>query len=185
MEIIIGGPPGVGTTTVAKAISEKLNLRYISTGELFRQIAEQKGLEVEKLSETASKEVDFEVDSITLDELEKGDVVIESELASWAKTFAKALGKTFDKKLINIWLTASLEARAQRILTDEKARTAETYSSLEQVKEKIIKRFEEDKRRYKEYYGIDLDDMSIYDLVIDTENIGSEEVINKIIEFIE
>lgn len=185
MEITISGPPGVGTTTIAKAVSEHFNLRYVSTGELFRKIAQERGLEVENLSATAEKEVDLEVDKACIDELQKGNVVIESELAAWAKELAKQLGKTLDREVINILLTATLETRANRIFNDEKARTAENYSSVEEVKEKIGKRFTEDKRRYKEYYNIDLDDRSVYDLVIDTELLTKEEVINKTISYIQ
>ncbi len=173
--ITIGGPPGSGTTTIAKAIASHFNLRYLSTGEIFRKVAEERGLSVLELDETAEKEVDLEVDRISKEEAAKGNIILESDLAAWMNPQAD----------VKIWLDASLETRAKRVFNDEKKRTAESYNSLDEVKDKLKKRFEADKRRYKNVYGIDLDDLSIYDLVINTENLTIEEVINKIISYIE
>jgi cytidylate kinase len=174
--ITLGGAPGVGTTTVAKALAEKYNLKYISAGEMFRQIAQERGLEVAKLSETAEKEVDLEVDDRTKQMASEGGVIIEGDLAAWmAKDYAD----------IKLWLTAPLETRAGRVFNDEKQRTAEEFSSLDDAKEKIQRRFDEDMKRYFEYYNIDLNDSSVYDFILDTENLSLEEVISKLVEYIE
>jgi cytidylate kinase len=41
-----------------------------------------------------------------------------------------------------------------------------------------------EKKRYKEYYGIDFEDLSIYDCVVDTDNKDAETVIKIVTEFI-
>jgi len=174
--ITISGLPGAGTTTVSKKVAEYFGLRYFSAGNAFRKIAAERGLELPLMNETAEKEVDEEVDNRSRAEAEKAGVVIESKIGAWINK------ETADVK---IWLEASLETRANRIFNDEKTRVAEKYVSLDEAKEAIQKRKEADKKRYMDYYQIDLDDKSVYDLVIDTENITSEEVINKVIEYIE
>lgn len=173
--ITIGGPPGAGTTTIAKGAAAELGLRYFSTGKIFRRIAEERGLDVENLSEQAETEVDLEVDRQSREEAARRGVVIESKLAAWINEGVADY---------SFWLTAPLDVRAGRIFNDEKKRTAEEYSSLEEAKERVDKRFNEDKQRYAECYEIDLDDMDVYDLVIDTSILGPEEVINKIVTYV-
>lgn len=173
--ITIGGPHGSGRSTVAKAVAEHFDLRHFSTGKVFREVARERGLSVSDLNESAEKEVDLEVDRRSKSEAEKGGVVIESDLAAWMNPDAD----------VKIWLKASLEERARRIYEDKKERVGEKYSSLEEAKRTVKKRDQEDKRRYREYYDIDLKDTSIYDLVVDTEELTPEEVINTVVEYIE
>ena len=47
--------------------------------------------------------------------------------------------------------------------------------SLEEAKETIRKRDEDNDRRYKEYYGIDMNDTSIFDILIDNTDMKIEE----------
>ena len=42
MKLMLLGPPGAGKGTCAKSLSEILNVPHISTGEMFRQMAEEK-----------------------------------------------------------------------------------------------------------------------------------------------
>ena len=173
--ITIGGPHGSGRSTVAKAVAKHFGLRHFSTGNVFREVAKERNLSVSELNESAEKEVDLEVDRRSKEEASKGSVVIESDLAAWMNPGAD----------IKIWLNASLDERAKRIYGDDKKRISEEYSSFEEAKTVVNKRDTEDRRRYMEYYDIDLTDLSIYDLVLNTENLGVQEVINKVISYIE
>ena len=49
---------------------------------------------------------------------------------------------------------------------------------VEDIKRKMVEREASEKKRYKEIYNIDLDDLSIYDLVIDTSKWDVEGVFN-------
>ncbi len=62
---------------------------------------------------------------------------------------------------IKIWLKAPLPTRAERVATRE---GISYHISLERIK----KREASEKKRYKKYYQIDVKDLSVYDLVIDT-----------------
>ncbi|MAF88960.1 MAG: cytidylate kinase [Euryarchaeota archaeon] len=173
--ITIGGPPGAGTTTIAKALAEHFSLRYISTGDIFRKIAKDRGISLNELNKTAEREVDELVDKRSREEGLAGDVVIDGDIAAWINPDAE----------FKFYFTASLETRAKRIFGDSKIRLAEERQTFENVERNIEKRLEDDKRRYMEYYSINLDDMSIYGLVIDTETLSVEDVIKTAIDYIE
>jgi len=169
--ITVSGPPGSGKSTHAKKIAEKLNLRYFSIGRYFREIASRMNLSLEEFQRIAEKDpkYDLEADNRTLIEAERGNVVIDGHLTGW---IAK------DKADIKIYLTASLEERAKRIAK----RDGKTF---EQAMNDIKRREESNTTRYKTFYGINLDDLSIYDIVINTEKWGEEEVSETLIYLIQ
>ena len=70
-------------------------------------------------------------------------------------------------KAFKVFLTITDEEAARRIFND-KERIWDKYPSLDAVLEDMKKRNEQDVKRYKELYGIDIMDMSQFDLVVDT-----------------
>jgi cytidylate kinase len=170
--ITIDGPSGSGKGTLAEFIAEKLDLKYYSAGDFFRQIAAEKDLTVEELSERAGKEVDVEVDRRTLEKGLNDNCVIESRIAS------KVLGDHSD---FRIYVTADLEERARRVREDLKNReNEEGGKDLEEVKEKIEKRDQDNNQRYQDYYGINMWKSDIYDLILDNTELGIEEQEKKV-----
>lgn len=167
--ITIDGPSGAGKGTLAYFISETMDIPNYSAGDFFRGLAKEKSLTVEELSEQADKETDIKVDKRTLEKGLEEDCVIESRISSWV------LGGYSDLK---IYVTADLGERARRVYQDLEvdAREAEEgASTMEEVKEKIRKRDHDNKERYREYYGIDVEDLEIYDLIIDNTDMHIEE----------
>jgi cytidylate kinase len=159
--ITIDGPSGAGKGTLAYYISELLDIPNYSAGDFFRGLAEEKGLKVEELSEQADRETDVKVDRRTLEKGLEEDCVIESRISSWV------LGSYSD---FRIYVTAELQERASRTARDleEGEREAEEkVTDVEEVKEKIEKRDEDNRQRYMDYYGIDVKDLEMYDLIID------------------
>ncbi len=71
---------------------------------------------------------------------------------------------------IKILLIAPLDERVRRIV-DRESR------EYEEVKEETIVRERSEKERYMEVYNIDVDDYSVYDLVLDTGKFNEEEMI--------
>ncbi|MCR6691245.1 MAG: AAA family ATPase [archaeon YNP-LCB-003-016] len=169
--ITVSGPPGSGKSTHAKRIAEKLNLRYFSIGRYFRDIANKMNLSLEEFQRIAEKDpkYDLEADNRTLMEAEKGGVVIDGHLTGW---IAK------EKADIKIYLTASLEERARRVAKRD-------GKPFEQAINDIRRREESNALRYKTFYGIDLNDLSIYDIVINTEKWEEEEVSQTLIYLIQ
>ena len=167
--ITIDGPSGAGKGTLAYFIAETLDLPNYSAGDFFRELAKEKGLTVEELSEQADKQTDIKVDKRTLEKGLKENCVIESRISSWV------LGSYSD---FRIYVTADLEERARRVYRDleENSREAEKDAeSLEEVKEKIKKRDQDNQERYQRYYGIDVQDLEMYDIIIDNTDMNVSE----------
>jgi len=152
--IIISGLHGTGKSTYAKMLSNEFGIRHVSSGELFRKIAEEKGTSVERLTKMAEKdkEIDCLIDERTKKEAEKGSVVIDGLLAGW---FAKPYAD------IKIYLKSPDEDRIRRIAK----RDGVPY---EEAERETSFRENAERKRFKKFYGINLDDTSIYDYVINT-----------------
>ena len=152
--ITMSGPHGTGKSTYAKALAEALGLRYVSAGELFRDLAKQNSLSLEAFSHRAADDpsIDRMLDERTKAEAEKGGVVIDAQLGAW---MVKDLAD------VKILLTAPDEVRFKRIAERDGSDMAHAMRETEN-QESI------QKQRYKKYYGIDVTDLSIYDLKIDT-----------------
>ncbi len=165
MIIAISGPAGVGKSTVAKKIARRFSLEEINAGKIFREMAKEKGMglnEFQKLAEQ-DQEIDKMVDQRQKKiAREKNDVVLDAWLAGWmAKDYAD----------IKVWLWAPDEVRMNRISKRED-------KPLEKVREQTMKRERSNKRRYREYYDIELDDQSIYDITLNTAKWSVDGVVN-------
>jgi cytidylate kinase len=80
-----------------------------------------------------------------------------------------------------VFLDIDDDEAARRIFND-KERVGDEYSSLEDVKEATIKRNEENIKRFKDLYHIDISDPANYNLVVNTTDNHPERVADEIIE---
>lgn len=152
--ITVSGPHGTGKSTYARALAESLGLRYVGAGELFRELARERGMSLASFSQYAADdpEVDHLIDERTVEEAKKGRAVIDAQLAAWMIK---------DEADVRLLLTASDYVRFNRIAQRD-------HVSFEFAKNETLAREEIQRRRYQKYYGIDVSDLSIYDLKIDT-----------------
>jgi len=159
--VAVSGPHGAGKTTVARFLAKKLGLRYLSAGELFRRMAAERGMSLEEFSRYAEKNVkiDEEIDRRTVEEARRGNVLVDARLAGWLLNDAD----------LKILLTAPLEVRVRRIAERE-------GRPYEEVLRETVKRERSEERRFKKFYGIDLSDLSPFDIVLNTERISIEEM---------
>lgn len=167
--ITIDGPSGAGKGTLAEFISRELDIPNYSAGDFFRQLAQEKGLTVEELSAQADKQTDITVDERTLEKGLNESCVIESRISSWV------LGSYSDLK---IYLTAEIDERARRVKEDSDAGERDDEddkSSFEEAKDKIEQRDADNRQRYHDYYGIDVEDLEMYDLIIDNTDLDLQE----------
>lgn len=175
MIITISGLHGTGKSTIAKLIAEKLRIQYYSTGQVFRDLALEMNMSLEEFTKYTEEnpDIDKKLDNKIIEIAQKGNIVIDSQLSGYIlKTIA-------DFKIL---LTCSLETRINR-MSDR-----DNNSYEEKVKETIL-REKSELERFKRLYDIDLNDQEelnqLYDLIIDTENLTVEEILEKILSFIE
>ncbi|MEM5790806.1 MAG: cytidylate kinase family protein [Candidatus Aenigmatarchaeota archaeon] len=154
LTITVDGPSGSGKSTGAKAIAKAFNLKYVYVGEIFRKLAKERGLSLEKFCAKREKEVDLEADKRTLKLAMKGNVVLDGRITGWVA------GDWTDVK---IYYDTPLEIRAKRVAKRDK-------KSFKDALKDLKKRDKDNSKRYKEIYGIDSFDKSIYDLIIDNSN---------------
>lgn len=165
--ITISGPHGTGKSTYAKALAEALGLRYVCAGEMFRDIARERRMSLEAFSKLAANDpsIDKMIDERTKTEASKGSVVIDAQLGAWV---AKDLAD------VRVLLVAPDEVRFRRIAERDN-------KSIEEARNETVARELIQKHRYRKYYGIDVDDLSIYNLKIDTSKASVGEITSLII----
>lgn len=169
MRIAISGKSGCGNTTVSTLLAKKLG--YPMVNFTFRQLAEEKGIEFWDFCAMAEKDdnIDRELDRRMVEmALQTKDSILGSRLAIWNMKEAD----------LKVYLTASDEERARRI-------TIREGGSFEDRLKQTQGRDSKDSARYKRIYGIDNNDTSVADLVINTENKTPEEIVNIIIESVQ
>ena len=160
--ITLSGPHGTGKSTIAKEIAKRFNLRYISAGALFRKLAEQRGMNLKNFNMFTEQnpDIDLAIDKITKEEAQKGNVVIDGRLSAWMAKDAS----------LKILLTAPTEARIKRIALRDNKDYSHAYAET-------ISREESERKRYLSLYKIDVDDISIYDIVLNTAKYSKESCI--------
>lgn len=161
--VTVSGPPAAGTSSLCDTLSNLVNAKVISGGDIFRKIAEENDLKPYELSEMAENDdsIDKEIDdrlksiiSVKARDSNSERIIIDSRLAGW---------HTEGDADLSVWLQAPIETRLNRL------------SSRNETKEELKRRERSDARRYMEYYNIDIDDMSVYDIVIDTDTFSEKD----------
>ena len=176
--ITINGVPRAGKSSTADLAAKDLGSDRFSSGDFMRKIALKRGVTLNKLGAMAErdKSIDEEIDSEVREAGERQGSVIDSRLAfHWIPESFK------------VFLDLPLEISKERILKDfeeNKLRQASEKQSKDpdEVYEKITKRLESERKRYKELYGIlDHTDKKNYDLVIDTNKNNLKQVVDIIV----
>ncbi len=161
MIITISGPPGSGKSTLSKILSVKLGMELISMGDVFRKCAEDRCMCLEEFGLLAKSDgnIDREIDEMQKKiAKEKDNIILEGRLS----------GFLVDANL-KVWLKAPLEIRAQRIARRE-------CKSVEKAMAETKEREQCERERYLNYYDIDINDLSVYDIVIDSSKWSPEEI---------
>lgn len=172
MKIVISGKPGSGKSTVARLLAKLLGVRHYSTGDFMRELAQQRRISLAELSSLAEKDISIDK---ALDERqarlgnEEKDFVIDSRI-----------GWRFISDSFKVYLDCSLDERAKRIFKDK--RKTEKAQSLGEIKKLMLQREKSERVRFRQYYGIDNSDLSVFDLVIDTTSKAPEDVAKIIAE---
>jgi len=141
----------------------------VSTGEIFRTLASERGVSLERFGDIAEGDetIDRELDDRVV-KMAEGGKIMEGRLTGH-------LLSESDKDAFKVWIHADQDIRVKRI-------TEREGEPLSEVGEKVEKRERSERKRYMEYYDIDLADRSIYDIIIDSGENSPEEVVEAIME---
>lgn len=167
-KITIFGLAGTGKSLTGKMLSEEIGYTYLSTGNIFRQMAADHGMSLndfEALSNTTDV-YDRELDEKTkLYGLDHDNFIFESRLAWY-----------FIPDSFKIKLDCDFDTRTSRIASRE-------AKDIKQVQEETSHREDLIRERYKKYYNIeDFTNDSNFDCIVDTKNNNPENVVRIIME---
>ena len=174
MRITISGPPGSGKTTACNRLSEKLGLKAVVFGKIFRELAAEKHLSLIEFGALAEKDpsIDRAIDDRILQiARENEDIILESRLSAYMLSRNSI-------PAFKIYLGASPEVRMSRIGVRE-------GQTLEDAKKETLERQASEAKRYMMYYDIDINDMSVYDLIVNTDELDPDGVLDAILKAIE
>ena len=166
--IAVSGLPGSGKSTLAKLLAKELRLRYVSSGALFRKLAKERGMSLLEFTKLAEKDysIDRMIDNEARKEAMKGCVVVDGHIAGWILK---------DLAHVKVYLYAPRETRASRIaMRDGK--------SLEDALNEVIERDKSESKRFREIYGINVNDLTVFDIAINTATYGIEETLRIALE---
>lgn len=165
VRVAISGKSGCGNTTVSGLLSEKLGVTLINY--TFRQLAAEKGMTLKEVIDAAKNDDSYDkyVDKHQVELALKEPCVLGSRLAIW-------MLKEADLK---VYLLASDDTRAARVYNRE-------GGDLQAIKDFTAMRDREDTGRYKTFYGIDNNDYSFVDIVIDVNDKTPDQIVDIILD---
>ncbi len=172
--IVVSGPPAVGKTTVAKGLAEEFQLRYLSGGDVLKEMANEHGFDstgddwwdteegMKFLSQREQNpEFDKKLDEKLISLFNQGKIVITSYTLPW-----------LIKDGIKIWLEGSHESSTERMQSRDSMSSEDAYKITK-------KRFDKNRALYKKLYNFDFgEDKSVFDLIINTDNLTAQQVID-------
>jgi len=162
--ITIAGLLGSGKSSTARAVSSALGFRHFSSGDLFRQLAVERGESIEAMNISAEvqRDIDLKVDDL-LQQMYRTDekLVIDSRMAwHWMPRSFK------------VFLVLDPGTAAERIFNhlQDEGRMSEAATSVQEVRNSIDRRFASEQKRYAALYGVNATDPSNFDIIINTKD---------------
>jgi predicted cytidylate kinase len=174
--IILCGFNGSGKSTAAKALSDRLGLPRVSTGDIFRKHVRERYGDSLALNDAllalgrhyeAHPELDRALDDEVLGHALREPHVIDGRVSAF-------LAKRRGIPSLKVWMDVHPLVAAARCARRDGITVAE-------AEEKNAIRESDIARRLRDLYGIDPDDRSYYDLIVDTNRHAAHEVVETIL----
>ena len=172
--ISICGDLASGKGTVSKILMDDLNYGIYKNGEYFRSLARSHGMDVTSFNKYVESHPEI-------------DIAIEKSAGEYAATHDNfiidaRLGWYAVPESYKVYLKVDIDESAKRAFNDPNRKSSENFATIEEQKADIEKRYKLENMRYWNLYKVRKDDMSNYDIVIDTTNLTPREVADKIKE---
>lgn len=170
--ISLAGDLAAGKGTVSKILMEDLQYGVYRNGEYFRKLAKESGMDVTEFNKyvTEHPEIDRQIENSAAEYSKTHDNFIIDARLGWY-----AVPESF-----KVYLKVDIDIAAKRAFEDENRKSTENFATVEEQKQDMIERYNIENERYWELYHVRKDDMSNYDLVVDTSNLTPKEVAEKI-----
>lgn len=162
--IAISGKSGCGNTSVSEKLSKKIKFKHVNY--TFKQLADELNLSFDELLQLSKSNTKYDkiLDTKQVAMASGGNSVIGSRLAIWL----------MKEKAFTVYLNASQETRVKRIM----AREGDSYNkTLKYTNNRDL----QDAERFKKLYGININNYSFADLIIDVDLLSITEIVDIII----
>ncbi len=171
--ITITGDHASGQGTVSNVLKERLGYEIYRNGQYVRKLAQEKGMSIVEFQVYLNEhpDLDKQIEKSAKEYADLHDNLIVDAKLGWY-----AIPNSF-----KVYLKVDIDVSVKRAFEDKNRKATESFENLEEAKEKILYRHKEETKRWIEEYNVNRDDMSNYDIVIDTSNISPDEVADKII----
>jgi len=158
--ITISGDLASGKSRITDLLQKSLNYEIYRNGEYVRKLAKEKGMDITSFNEylNSHPEIDQQIEKSAAIYAENHDNLIIDARLGWY-----AVPESF-----KVYLKVDIDEAARRAFYDEKRKATEKFNTIEEQKQDIIKRYQSENERFFNLYGVRKEDMSNYDLVVDT-----------------
>lgn len=170
--ITIAGRPGSGKSITSKKLARELGFEHFSSGDLFRKLGEEQGLDVlhTNLNAEQNKSIDLAVDAKLREIGETQDNLVIDSRTAWH----------WMPQSFKVFLNLDLDVAAQRIIAnmdEERMKSENVPGDNHAYALQLQERLDSETRRYKSLYEIDPYDTANYDLVVDTDKNSIDDVV--------
>lgn len=177
--IVVSGPPAIGKTTLARTLASDLGMRHVSGGDVLKEMAKSLGYDPSgndwwdteegmKFLRERERDHDFDrkLDERLLRMFEGGNVVVTSYTLPWLAG-PNSSG-------IKVWLDGSHASSISRMQSRDSVSTQKAYRITRE-------RYDRNRALYKRIYGFEFgSDMSVFDHIIQTDNLTAEQVVDAV-----
>ena len=165
--ISLSGDLAAGKGTVSEILIKDLNYGIYRNGAYARKLAADMGLDITSFNSYLSEhpEIDMQIEKSAAEYAKDHDNFIIDARLGWY-----AVPESF-----KVYLRVDIDEAAKRAFEDTKRKNTENLATIEEQKQDMIRRFNLENERYWNLYHVRKEDMSNYDLVVDTTNITPQE----------
>lgn len=173
MIITITGKPCSGKSAVINYICEKYGFEKIGCGQMFREIAIERGIDILELNRVRDTSIDKLVDDkiVEIAKARPDDDIIFDSRTAWH----------FVPKSFKVFIDVNPVEQAKRLIGSK--RTEEVVDvTIEQAQKDLLERWNLENERYYALYKFNNCDPSVFDFVIDNSHLSIEQTAEKVYE---